>query len=319
MKKIHLSAVSGLLSLCLLCGCAQTEQAGASSAQSTSDTTSNNAEELITDIPTTQYFTDDPVKENDIETILMAGINAPSAMNGQPWHFSVVMDAAVLQQISDGMSGGMGFGGKMPLNGMAMPGGTLPENMTPPEGMELPEGMEVPEGFEPAVTDYPENSAGGSANAMPFPEMPENMELPEGVTPPEGMEPPEGMSPPTGFVGGAGSGGAAKAGLTDAPLAIVVSCTEGSELDAGLACQNMSVTAQLLGYGTKIISSPTIALNGEKQDEYRELLGIPEPHSAVAVLLVGYADTTIDETVDGYTGATARNPFEELVTYINAE
>ena len=68
----------------------------------------------------------------------MAGINAPSAMNGQPWHFSVVTDAAVLQQISDGMSGGMGFGGKTPPNAMAMPGGTLPENMTPPEGMELP-------------------------------------------------------------------------------------------------------------------------------------------------------------------------------------
>ena len=102
-------------------------------------------------------------------------------------------------------------------------------------------------------------------------------------------------------------------------MAIVVSCTEGSELDAGLACQNMSVTAQLLGYGTKIIFSPTIALNGEKQDEYRELLGIPETHSAVAVLLVGCADTTIDEAVDGYAGATVRNPMDELVTYVAAQ
>jgi len=173
----------------------------------------------------------------------------------------------------------MGFGGKIPPNGMAMPGGTLPENMTPPEGMELPEGMEAP----------------------------------------EGMSMPDGMTPPAGFAGGPGSGGAAKAGLTDTPLAIVISCSEGSELDAGLACQNMSVTAQLLGYGTKIISSPTIALNSEKQDEYRELLGIPESQSAVAVLLVGHTDTAMDETVDGYTGATERNPFEEVVTYIKAE
>ena len=48
------------------------------------------------------------------------------------------------------------------------------------------------------------------------------------------------------------------------------------ELDAGLACQNMSVAAQLLGYGTKIISSPTLAVNGENQAVYQEQLGIPE-------------------------------------------
>lgn len=108
-----------------------------------------------------------------------------------------------------------------------------------------------------------------------------------------------------------------KAGLTDAPLAIVVSCADGSELDAGLACQNMSVTAQLLGYGTKIISSPTMALNGEKQAEYRQLLGIPENQSAVAILLIGREDTSVDESADGYTGATARKPSEELVTYVN--
>ena len=303
MRKIHLSVVSGLLSLCLLCGCSQTEQPGSSPTQSTSNTTSTNAVELISDTPTTQYFTDEAVKENDVETILMAGINAPSAMNGQPWHFSVITDAAVLQQISDGMSGGMGFGGTMPPNGTAMPGGSLPENMTLPEEMERPEGMTPPEGVE---------LPGGKTP-------PEGMELPEGMTPPEGMERPEGMNPPAGFAGGSGSGAAAKAGLTDAPLAIVVSCTEGSELDAGLACQNMSVTAQLLGYGTKIISSPTIALNGEKQDEYRELLGIPETHSAVAVLLIGYADTSIDETMDAYTGATTRNPMDELVTYVSAK
>jgi len=236
MRKIHLSAVSGLLSLCLLCSCAQTGQVGDSSVQGTSDTASSNAVELISDIPTSQYFTDDAVKEDDIETILMAGVNAPSAMNGQPWHFSVITDAAVLQQISDGMSDGMGFGGKMPPTGAAMPGGAPPENMTPPENVTPPEGMNPPEGFDPAATDFSEGRADGSADAMPFPEKPENMEF------------PEDMTPPVGFAGGPGFGGAAKAGLTDAPLAIVISCAEGSELDAGLACQNMSVTAQLLGY-----------------------------------------------------------------------
>ena len=74
----------------------------------------------------------------------------------------------------------------------------------------------------------------------------------------------------------------------------------------------MSVMANLLGYGSKIISSPTMALNGEKQDEYRELLGIPSDMSAVAVLLVGKSA----DSVDSVTGATERNPFDSTVSYI---
>lgn len=100
------------------------------------------------------------------------------------------------------------------------------------------------------------------------------------------------------------------------PLDIVVSCSTGAELNAGLACQNMSVTAQLLGYGSKIISSPTIALNGEKQEEYRAVLGIPEDYTAVAILLIGYEDTTVDQTADTYSGATERNPMADVVTYV---
>lgn len=59
------------------------------------------AAELVADIATTQYFTDEAVDEGDIEIIVQAGLNAPSAMNGQPWHFSVITD---MQQISEGMS-----------------------------------------------------------------------------------------------------------------------------------------------------------------------------------------------------------------------
>ena len=58
-----------------------------------------------------------------------------------------------------------------------------------------------------------------------------------------------------------------------------------------------------------------MVLNDTKQAEYKELLGIPDDYSAVAVLLVGYEDTTIDETVDGYTAATTRNSLENMVTY----
>ena len=286
MKQGLLAAA--VAALCLLCGC----------AQNGSPAESENAVERIADIATTQYFTDEAVDQSDIETIVAAGINAPSAMNGQPWHFSVITDAAVLQQISEDMKGGMGLGGKMPPTD-----GTLPEGMKIPEGMELPEGVEL---------KRPEDGAEGAG-----PEAPNFGEGSE-MRPPEGFAFPQGADgtafPPAGVSGAVG--GAAKAGLTDAPLAIVVSCADGSELDAGLACQNMSVTAQLLGYGTKIISSPTMALNGEKQAEYRQLLGIPENQSAAAILLIGREDASVNESADGYTGATARKQSEELVTYV---
>lgn len=285
MKKKHLAMIAMLLVVCMLGGCAQSgnesvvqsdsadvqtaeeqvqvisaeeapaeDMTQAASVEEVAEETASEisvpgAADVVSDISTTQYFTDEAVSQEDTETILLAGVNAPSAMNGQPWHFSVITDAGILEQISGDMSGGMAFGG----------------------------------------------------------------------APPAGAAAPAGAATPPAPAGGTTSGGVTKAGIADAPLAIVISCADGSELDAGLACQNMSVTAQLLGYGTKIISSPTIALNGTKQAEYRQLLGIPENQSAVAILLVGKEDTSIDETVDGYTGASARNPLSDVVTYVSAE
>ena len=206
---------------------AETEPASTLNAEADVAGAMDTALELLTDVATTQYFTDDAVEEEDIDTILDAGINAPSAMNGQKWHFSAITDKKVLEQIAADMAAGTVTG-----------------------------------------------------------------------------------------TSGSDNGTQSKAGIADAPLAIVVSCSSGSEFDAGLACQSMSSAAILLGYGTKIISSPTIVLNGENQDEYRELLGIPEDYSAVAVLLVGYADEDVDESADGYTGATERNSAEDMATYV---
>lgn len=215
------------------------------------------AAQLIVDIPTTQYFTDDPVAAEDIDKILLAGVNAPSAMNGQPWHFSAISDPDVVSDISKGMS----FSG-------------------PPAGMT---------GF-PAGEGAPDNIG----------EMPEGFALHDGENMP---------APPAG-------GRTSKAGIEDAPLVIVISCKAGSEFDAGLACQNMSAQAQLLGYGTKIVSSPTMAINAQGQEELRAALGIPEGYSACALLLVGVEDTTVDTTADTYTGATSRNPLNDVVTYL---
>ena len=41
----------------------------------------------------------DQISESDLRTILRAGCYAPSAMNCQPWHFVVIEDRAVLDQI----------------------------------------------------------------------------------------------------------------------------------------------------------------------------------------------------------------------------
>ena len=272
----HVGTAALALTL-LLSGCSQT--AGQTSDQEAGDGAGNpdsQALSLVTDIPTTQYFTDEAVKEEDVTTILTAGVNAPSAMNSQPWHFTAITDQATLQQIADDMGGG------------------FPAGMQPPT----------------------EGETGADAPAA----LPEDWdgELPEGMQPPEGPGDGEDM-PSAPADNGEESGAApAKADITGAPLAIVISCGEGSELDAGLACQTMSVTAQLLGYGTKILTAPTMALNGEKQEEYRQLLGIPEDYSAAAILLVGYADSSAGEA-DGATGATERNPLDEQVTYVAAE
>ena len=238
MKAKCILLAAAISALCLIWGCSQTntqtshrtnndlsqESSGTVKAENT------NAIKLVSDIATTQYFTDEKVKDDDVETILMAGINAPSAMNGQPWHFSVITDAALLQQISEDMSSGMREGGNQAV-----------------------------------------------------------------------------------------AGSTSKAGIADAPLVIVISCSDGSKLDAGLACQNMSVAAQLLGYGTKIISSPTLAVNEENQAVYREQLGIPEDQTAAAFLLIGMEDTSADGRFDAYAGPTARNPLDEMVTYVEGQ
>ena len=159
---------------------------------------------------------------------------------------------------------------------------------------------------------------GGSG--MSFGGRPEGMSPPEGMgTPPEDMSPPEGMSAPSGDkpedsgrpampAGGAGS---AKASLGDSPLAIIVymdpnSKSPSPEYDCGLATQNMVIAASALGYGVKIVSSPTMSLNGEKHDEICEKLGVDTSLKAVAVLLIGKPA----EDTDATSSASVREPVD---------
>ena len=221
------------------------------------------AAKLLTEVKTTQFFSDEKIADGDIEKILSAGVNAPSAMNTQPWHFTAVTDKDTASKLADAMS-----------------------KMKPP-------------------------AMDGKAPGMP-PKMDGNV-----PAPPSGMDGaapaplPENASKPPSDKGGF-SKAPNKAGIGDAPLTIVISCEEGSELSAGLAVQNMSAEAQLLGYGTKIMTAPTMALN---TDEYKTLLSIPEGQKIAAVLIVGKA-ATAEENPDAVTSATTRNPFDDMVTVI---
>ena len=105
----------------------------------------------------------------------------------------------------------------------------------------------------------------------------------------------------------------AKAGIGDSPLAIIVSAKDGSDFDAGLAAQLMSVEAFLLGYGTKIISSPNIVLNGTEQAGYKALLGIPHDMSSKGIILIGKYNQAESDAI---TRATTRKAVDEVVSFI---
>ena len=137
-------------------------------------------------------------------------------------------------------------------------------------------------------------------------------------TPPDG-EMPEGAptgdmpAPPAG-----GMSGGAKAGLGDSPVAIVVymdgnTKSPNASFDCGLACENMFIAAKSMGYGAKIVSSPTMQLNGDNHDAFCEKLGVDKSFTAVAVLLIGRED----ESVDGTSGASVRSALDEKTRFVN--
>ncbi len=48
-----------------------------------------------------RQFRPEQISDQDLETILQAGCYAPSGMNGQPWHFSVVQNRDLLSRINE--------------------------------------------------------------------------------------------------------------------------------------------------------------------------------------------------------------------------
>lgn len=161
------------------------------------------------------------------------------------------------------------------------------------------------------VLDEIKGSAGGFPGGPGgFPGGAPDGEKPEGM--PVGGKPEGDMpAPPQGMAGGA------KAGLGDSPVAIIVYMDENSKspnasFDCGLACENMLIAAKSLGYGAKIVSSPTMQLNGDNHDALCEKLGVDKSMTAVAVLLIGREA----EGVDGASGASVRSAIEEKVSFV---
>ncbi len=128
------------------------------------------------------------------------------------------------------------------------------------------------------------------------------------------------LSASGGMPGGAPSagGGSAKAALGNSPLAIIVykndaTSSPNPDFDCGLAVQNMYIAAASLGYGAKIISSPTMTLNGANHDQICEKLGVDPSLTAVAVLLIGKAE----ENVDAVSSASVRAGLSEKTVIID--
>jgi len=235
----------------------------------------DSAVDTIMNTGTTQAFTNEAVSEEDLVTILRAGLAAESAINQQPWFFVAITNPEVLQEL-----GGSG-------SGFAAPGGSRPEGA--PEGG-FPGG--APEG------GFPGSAPEGGAPAG----------MPEGAPAGNPGSAPGGFSP---------SGSGAKASLGSSPAAIIIYKNTGSkspnaDYDCGLATQNMVIAAASLGYGVKIVSSPTMTLNGNDHDAICEKLGVDKSMQAVAVLLIGHAD----ESTDATTAATTRDDLETKTSII---
>ena len=77
----------------------------------------------------------------------------------------------------------------------------------------------------------------------------------------------------------------------EAPVLIFLSAEEGfewSEVDSGIAVQNMSLAAESLGLGSLIIGCVYDAMHGEKRTYFSEKLQFPEGYSFQIALAVGH-------------------------------
>ena len=238
---------------------------------------------VILSTGTTQAFTADPVDQADLELILQAGLTATSAINQQPWFFAVVTNPDVMAELS--VSGAMPAAA--PAGNAAAPAGAASSGAPAGDASSGAPAGDTASSGAPAGDASSGDSAGNAASA----------------------------SDSAGTPAAPAATGTAKAALGDSPVAIIIYMNErtsspNASFDCGLACQNMVIAASALGYGTKIISSPTMTLNGANHDALCQKLGVDPSLTALAVLLIGKPN------VDAATSPSVRNSMDEKVSFV---
>ena len=98
----NLLIVGGAFALSACCGnCCKNEGAAPAAATEQAVDSSAIVLEAISNRTSIRAYQETPVEDWKVEKILRAGMAAPSAMNKQPWSFTVVNDKALLKQIAD--------------------------------------------------------------------------------------------------------------------------------------------------------------------------------------------------------------------------
>ena len=150
-------------------------------------------------------YKEEQLPEEILAPILKAGLESPSARNQQPWHFSVVQDATLIQDVHDEAARVMGKSGS-------------------------------PRFADPTFQMF-----------------------------------------------------------YHAPTVIFLFGEKAfpwTQVDCGIAVENMALAAEGLGVGSVILGLPKPAFAGEKADELRTRLQCPEGYDFVIALALGYATDT---------------------------
>ena len=145
------------------------------------------------------------VREDELKQILVAGLEAPSARNHQPWHFTVVQNAGLIQEVHDETASVMGKDGN------------------------------------PRFADP-------------------NFQI-----------------------------------FYHAPTVIFIFGEKDfswTDVDCGIAVENMALAAEGLGIGSVILGLPKPAFKGEKAEELRSKLQCPDGYDFVIALALGYSTDT---------------------------
>lgn len=161
----------------------------------------------ISDRRSHRAYRKEQLPEEVLGSILKAGLEAPSARNHQPWHFSVVQDAALIQEVHDEAAKVMGKDGS-------------------------------PRFSDPDFQIF-----------------------------------------------------------YHAPTVIFLFGEKEfswTQVDCGIAVENMVLAAEGLGVGSVILGLPKPAFMGEKADDLRQKLQCPEGYDFVIALALGYAVDTKD-------------------------